>query len=232
MPQDFSELIYLIEKTKDEDYLKAIALIEEGFKNFFTKEEHDVLNSYRDFILVKIKLNNLQTKTNLPTLDLINIIKSKKMDHLFFVCYNILKTREDVKDYASEFQFFFNYKNFDESMFSPLIYDLLVEHQIDYDYKVEQKIINPKKLGSVLKNKDIAKLEEELKEEYGKDIAKFKVVNHLFSIYIFKNWSKILFNETKNDYITIKNVAEVLLGNKDKSSLTTDEEKEFYKMFL
>ncbi|KDE44514.1 hypothetical protein NPL4_03785, partial [Metamycoplasma hyosynoviae] len=79
MPQDFSELIYLIEKTKDEDYLKAIALIEEGFKNFFTKEEHDVLNSYRDFILAKIKLNNLQTKTNLPTLDLINIIKSKKM---------------------------------------------------------------------------------------------------------------------------------------------------------
>ncbi|MDD1378434.1 hypothetical protein PT310_02220 [Metamycoplasma hyosynoviae] len=232
MPQDFSELIYLIEKTKDEDYLKAIALIEEGFKNFFTKEEHDVLNSYRDFILAKIKLNNLQTKTNLPTLDLINIIKSKKMDHLFFVCYNILKTREDVKDYASEFQFFFNYKNFDESMFSPLIYDLLVEHQIDYDYKVEQKIINPKKLGSVLKNKDIAKLEEELKEEYGKDIAKFKIVNQLFSIYIFKNWSKILFNETKNDYITIKNVAEVLLGNKDKSSLTTDEEKEFYKMFL
>ncbi|MDD1379175.1 hypothetical protein PT306_02685 [Metamycoplasma hyosynoviae] len=232
MPQDFSELIYLIEKTKDEDYLKAIVLIEEGFKNFFTKEEHDVLNSYRDFILAKIKLNNLQTKTNLPTLDLINIIKSKKMDHLFFVCYNILKTREDVKDYASEFQFFFNYKNFDESMFSPLIYDLLVEHQIDYDYKVEQKIINPKKLGSVLKNKDIAKLEEELKEEYGKDIAKFKIVNQLFSIYIFKNWSKILFNETKNDYITIKNVAEVLLGNKDKSSLTTDEEKEFYKMFL
>ncbi|MDD7837704.1 hypothetical protein PUW86_01680 [Metamycoplasma hyosynoviae] len=232
MPQDFSELIYLIEKTKDEDYLKAIALIEEGFKNFFTKEEHDVLNSYRDFILAKIKLNNLQTKTNLPTLDLINIIKSKKMDHLFFVCYNILKTREDVNDYASEFQFFFNYKNFDESMFSPLIYDLLVEHQIDYDYKVEQKIINPKKLGSVLKNKDIAKLEEELKEEYGKDIAKFKIVNQLFSIYIFKNWSKILFNETKNDYITIKNVAEVLLGNKDKSSLTADEEKEFYKMFL
>ncbi|TDU97835.1 hypothetical protein [Metamycoplasma hyosynoviae] len=232
MPQDFSELIYLIEKTKDEDYLKAIALIEEGFKNFFTKEEHDVLNSYRDFILAKIKLNNLQTKTNLPTLDLINIIKSKKMDHLFFVCYNILKTREDVKDYASEFQFFFNYKNFDDSMFSPLIYDLLVEHQIDYDYKVEQKTINPKKLGSVLKNKDIAKLEEELKEEYGKDIAKFKIVNQLFSIYIFKNWSKILFNETKNDYITIKNVAEVLLGNKDKSSLTTDEEKEFYKMFL
>ncbi|ASI54008.1 hypothetical protein MHSN_02340 [Metamycoplasma hyosynoviae] len=232
MPQDFSELIYLIEKTKDEDYLKAIALIEEGFKNFFTKEEHDVLNSYRDFILAKIKLNNLQTKTNLPTLDLINIIKSKKMDHLFFVCYNILKTREDVNDYASEFQFFFNYKNFDESMFSPLIYDLLVEHQIDYDYKVEQKIINPKKLGSVLKNKDIAKLEEELKEEYGKDIAKFKIVNQLFSIYIFKNWSKILFNETKNDYITIKNVAEVLLGNKDKTSLTADEEKEFYKMFL
>ncbi|MDC8916564.1 hypothetical protein PR240_02440 [Metamycoplasma hyosynoviae] len=232
MPQDFSELIYLIEKTKDEDYLKAIALIEEGFKNFFTKEEHDVLNSYRDFILAKIKLNNLQTKTNLPTLDLINIIKSKKMDHLFFVCYNILKTREDVKDYASEFQFFFNYKNFDESMFSPLIYDLLVEDQIDYDYKVEQKIINPKKLGSVLKNKDIAKLEEELKEEYGKDIAKFKIVNQLFSIYIFKNWSKILFNETKNDYITIKNVAEVLLGNKDKTSLTADEEKEFYKMFL
>ena len=228
---EFQKLIDLIEKEKKEDPIKASYLIDKSLKEYVLKEEQEVLNYLREKIIFEIKKNKLLVKTSLPTIDLINFLKSLKMDYLFMVCYNELKNRNDVKNLASEFQYFFNKDGFEYSSFQTLIYELMVEKEIDYEYIIKKEKINPKKFKSLLSNKDIDKIKNEVLTKYEKDIANYKIASQVFAGYLFLYWVDILKNKTKNDYETIVSVTEVLLGNKDKKDLKDKNELELYEIF-
>lgn len=228
---EFQKLIDLIEKEKKEDPIKASYLIDKSLKEYVLKEEQEVLNYLREKIIFEIKKNKLLVKTSLPTIDLINFLKSLKMDYLFMVCYNELKNRNDVKDLASEFQYFFNKDGFEYGSFQTLIYELMVEKEIDYEYIIKKEKINPKKFKSLLSNKDIDKIKNEVLTKYEKDIANYKIASQVFAGYLFLYWVDILKNKTKNDYETIVSVTEVLLGNKDKKDLKDKNELELYEIF-
>lgn len=228
---EFQKLIGLIEKEKEEDPIKASYLIDKSLKEYVLKEEHEVLNYLREKIIFEIKKNKLLVKTSLPTIDLINFLKSLKMDYLFMVCYNELKNRNDVKNLASEFQYFFNKDGFEYGSFQTLIYELMVEKEIDYEYIIKKEKINPKKFKSLLSNKDIDKIKNEVLTKYEKDIANYKIASQVFAGYLFLYWVDILKNKTKNDYETIVSVTEVLLGNKDKKDLKDKNELELYEIF-
>ncbi len=228
---EFQKLIDLIEKEKDEDPIKASYLIDKSLKEYVLKEEQEVLNYLREKIIFEIKKNKLLVKTSLPTIDLINFLKSLKMDYLFMVCYNELKNRNDIKDLASEFQYFFNKDGFEYGSFQTLIYELMVEKEIDYEYIIKKEKINPKKFKSLLSNKDIDKIKNEVLTKYEKDIANYKIASQVFAGYLFLYWVDILKNKTKNDYETIVSVTEVLLGNKDKKDLKDKNELELYEIF-
>lgn len=228
---EFQKLIDLIEKEKNEDPIKASYLIDKSLKEYVLKEEQEVLNYLREKIIFDIKKNKLLVKTSLPTIDLINFLKSLKMDYLFMVCYNELKNRNDVKDLASEFQYFFNKDGFEYGSFQTLIYELMVEKEIDYEYIIKKEKINPKKFKSLLSNKDIDKIKNEVLTKYEKDIANYKIASQVFAGYLFLYWVDILKNKTKNDYETIVSVTEVLLGNKDKKDLKDKNELELYEIF-
>ena len=228
---EFQKLIDLIEKEKEEDPIKASYLIDKSLKEYVLKEEQEVLNYLREKIIFDIKKNKLLVKTSLPTIDLINFLKSLKMDYLFMVCYNELKNRNDVKNLASEFQYFFNKDGFEYGSFQTLIYELMVEKEIDYEYIIKKEKINPKKFKSLLSNKDIDKIKNEVLTKYEKDIANYKIASQVFAGYLFLYWVDILKNKTKNDYETIVSVTEVLLGNKDKKDLKEKNELELYEIF-
>lgn len=228
---EFQKLIDLIEKEKNEDPIKASYLIDKSLKEYVLKEEQEVLNYLREKIIFDIKKNKLLVKTSLPTIDLINFLKSLKMDYLFMVCYNELKNRNDIKDLASEFQYFFNKDGFEYGSFQTLIYELMVEKEIDYEYIIKKEKINPKKFKSLLSNKDIDKIKNEVLTKYEKDIANYKIASQVFAGYLFLYWVDILKNKTKNDYETIVSVTEVLLGNKDKKDLKDKNELELYEIF-
>lgn len=228
---EFQKLIDLIEKEKEEDPIKASYLIDKSLKEYVLKEEQEVLNYLREKIIFEIKKNKLLVKTSLPTIDLINFLKSLKMDYLFMVCYNELKNRNDVKNLASEFQYFFNKDGFEYCSFQTLIYELMVEKEIDYEYIIKKEKINPKKFKSLLSNKDIDKIKNEVLTKYEKDIANYKIASQVFAGYLFLYWVDILKNKTKNDYETIVSVTEVLLGNKDKKDLKDKNELELYEIF-
>ena len=228
---EFQKLIDLIEKEKKEDPIKASYLIDKSLKEYVLKEEQEVLNYLREKIIFEIKKNKLLVKTSLPTIDLINFLKSLKMDYLFMVCYNELKNRNDIKDLASEFQYFFNKDGFEYGSFQTLIYELMVEKEIDYEYIIKKEKINPKKFKSLLSNKDIDKIKNEVLTKYEKDIAKYKIASQVFAGYLFLYWVDILKNKNKNDYETIVSVTEVLLGNKDKKDLKDKNELELYEIF-
>lgn len=228
---EFQKLIDLIEKEKKEDPLKASYLIDKSLKEYVLKEEQEVLNYLREKIIFDIKKNKLLVKTSLPTIDLINFLKSLKMDYLFMVCYNELKNRNDVKNLASEFQYFFNKDGFEYGSFQTLIYELMVEKEIDYEYIIKKEKINPKKFKSLLSNKDIDKIKNEVLTKYEKDIANYKIASQVFAGYLFLYWVDILKNKTKNDYETIVSVIEVLLGNKNKKDLKDKNEVELYEIF-
>ena len=228
---EFQKLIGLIEKEKEEDPIKASYLIDKSLKEYVLKEEQEVLNYLREKIIFEIKKNKLLVKTSLPTIDLINFLKSLKMDYLFMVCYNELKNRNDIKDLASEFQYFFNKDGFEYGSFQTLIYELMVEKEIDYEYIIKKEKINPKKFKSLLSNKDIDKIKNEVLTKYEKDIANYKIASQVFAAYLFLYWVDILKNKTKNDYETIVSVTEVLLGNKDKKDLKDKNELELYEIF-
>lgn len=228
---EFQKLIDLIEKEKNEDPIKASYLIDKSLKEYVLKEEQEVLNYLREKIIFEIKKNKLLVKTSLPTIDLINFLKSLKMDYLFMVCYNELKNRNDIKDLASEFQYFFNKDGFEYGSFQTLIYELMVEKEIDYEYIIKKEKINPKKFKSLLSNKDIDKIKNEVLTKYEKDIANYKIASQVFAGYLFLYWVDILKNKTKNDYETIVSVTEVLLGNKNKKDLKNKNELELYEIF-
>ena len=228
---EFQKLIDLIEKEKKEDPIKASYLIDKSLKEYVLKEEQEVLNYLREKIIFEIKKNKLLVKTSLPTIDLINFLKSLKIDYLFMVCYNELKNRNDVKNLASEFQYFFNKDGFEYGSFQTLIYELMVEKEIDYKYIIKKEKINPKKFKSLLSNKDIDKIKNEVLTKYEKDIANYKIASQVFAGYLFLYWVDILKNKTKNDYETIVSVTEVLLGNKDKKDLKDKNELELYEIF-
>ena len=228
---EFQKLIDLIEKEKKEDPIKASYLIDKSLKEYVLKEEQEVLNYLREKIIFDIKKNKLLVKTSLPTIDLINFLKYLKMDYLFMVCYNELKNRNDIKDLASEFQYFFNKDGFEYGSFQTLIYELMVEKEIDYEYIIKKEKINPKKFKSLLSNKDIDKIKNEVLTKYEKDIANYKIASQVFAGYLFLYWVDILKNKTKNDYETIVSVTEVLLGNKDKKDLKDKNELELYEIF-
>lgn len=228
---EFQKLIDLIEKEKEEDPIKASYLIDKSLKEYVLKEEQEVLNYLREKIIFEIKKNKLLVKTSLPTIDLINFLKSLKMDYLFMVCYNELKNRNDVKNLASKFQYFFNKDGFEYGSFQTLIYELMVEKEIDYEYIIKKEKINPKKFKSLLSNKDIDKIKNEVLTKYEKDIANYKIASQVFAGYLFLYWVDILKNKTKNDYETIVSVTEVLLGNKDKKDLKDKNELELYEIF-
>ena len=228
---EFQKLIDLIEIEKEEDPIKASYLIDKSLKEYVLKEEQEVLNYLREKIIFEIKKNKLLVKTSLPTIDLINFLKSLKMDYLFMVCYNELKNRNDIKDLASEFQYFFNKDGFEYGSFQTLIYELMVEKEIDYEYIIKKEKINPKKFKSLLSNKDIDKIKNEVLTKYEKDIANYKIASQVFAGYLFLYWVDILKNKTKNDYETIVSVTEVLLGNKNKKDLKGKNELELYEIF-
>ncbi|AWX69317.1 hypothetical protein [[Mycoplasma] anseris] len=227
----FEEFLKEIENIREQDPLKAIYLIDQKLKTFLSKEFHSTLEALRDDILFQIKKNELKTKTNLNTLELINSLKNKKMDYIFMLNYNQLRDRKDVKEYASEFQLFFNGQGFDNDGFQTLIYDLLADKMIDYDYQVANEIINPNKLGSFLKNPEIKKIQNELFNSFSKDVAKYKIASQVFSAYLFENWVSILLNKSVNEYQTISNVVEVLMGNKNQTELN-EAEHNLYKLFI
>ncbi|TPR53360.1 hypothetical protein [Metamycoplasma neophronis] len=228
--KEFDKLYEQVEEIRKEDPLKAIYLIDEAKKNFVTRNELADIESLRENIVFQIKKNKLITKTNLDTLTMINSLKNKKMDYVFMLIYNELKNREDLKQYASEFQYFFNSEGFDNAGFQTLVYDLLYNAKIDYDYKVQNEIINPVKLGSFLENKEILKMQDEIFATFNKDVAKNKIARQVFSAYLFQNWVDILLKKTQNDYIQIVDVVGVLYGEKNVDELD-ESEKKLYAIF-
>lgn len=229
--KEFEQELTKIMKVANEDGLYASYLIDDALKQFPLKEEQDALNALRQGIANDLRKKNISSKTKLTTLQLINFLKNKVVDYIFMFCYLELKKREDIDTFANEFQHFFNGNSFENKGYQTLIYTLLEENKIDFDYKIENQIINPKKLGSFTNNPNIKKIEKELLNFYSKDIAKYKTASQVFSAYLFENWINILLNKTINEYETIVNVAEVLLGNKPKDTLT-EKELEVYKIFL
>ncbi|MGX9339380.1 MULTISPECIES: hypothetical protein [unclassified Mycoplasma] len=227
--KEFNDFIDKITEIRYDDPLKAIYLLDNSRNKFVIDAMQKEIDAFRNTILFQIKKNNLKTKTNLDTLSLINSLKNKKMDYIFMLNYNELKNR-DINEYLSEFQFFFNGDGFDNGGFQTLIYDLLQTKNVDYNYKVNNIIINPKIDGSFLKNEAIAKLEKEILTIYSNDVAKSKIARQVFSAYLFKNWINILKNKTISEYEEIINVTKVLFGESDENSLS-DNEKSLYSLF-
>ncbi|MGX9357851.1 hypothetical protein ACWXVQ_00740 [Mycoplasma sp. 527] len=227
--KEFNDFIDKITEIRYDDPLKAIYLLDNSRNKFVIDAMQKEIDAFRNTILFQIKKNNLKTKTNLDTLSLINSLKNKKMDYIFMLNYNELKNR-DINEYLSEFQFFFNGDGFDNRGFQTLIYDLLQTKNVDYNYKVNNIIINPKIDGSFLKNEAIAKLEKEILTIYSNDVAKSKIARQVFSAYLFKNWINILKNKTISEYEEIINVTKVLFGERDENSLS-DNEKSLYSLF-
>ena len=231
---EFETKIANIEENILIDPLKATYLIDESLNLFsYSKDMQQVLLSLREKALFQIKKNNLITKTNLSTLELINFLKNKKMDHLFMVCYKTLlnKNDDEIAKFASEFQYFFNEKSFEDASFQTLIYDLLVQKNINYDYKYNQKIINPKKLGSILENENILKLQKKILQQYEKDVAIYKIASQVFAAYLFLKWDDILYKKTNNESKTINNVINVFLNKSDKKALIEKDELDLYNVF-
>ncbi|ACF07577.1 Uncharacterised protein [Metamycoplasma arthritidis] len=228
--KEIEQIIKPIDEISEQDPLKAIYLIDDSLKKYPQKELQTILTSLRNSLEHQIKRNNLMTKTNLGTLELINLLKNKKMDYFFMIAYQELKKRSDLQENAYEFQYFFNKEDFDSAGFQTLIYDLLHFAQIDFDYQMHEHKINPKKLGSFLENQNIKKMEKELLEIFEKDIAKYKIASQVFSAFLFQNWVNILLEKTQNEYEQIVNVTEVLLGSKDKTTLNENELK-LYAVF-
>ncbi|BAP39568.1 hypothetical protein [Metamycoplasma canadense] len=229
LEKEFDQFIDEINKIRYEDPLRAIYLLDEGKKQFQVSAMQNEIDAFRNNILFQIKKNNLKTKTNLDTLSLINSLKNKKMDYIFMLNYNELKNRS-LNEFSSEFQYFFNGDGFDNSGFQTLIYDLLQSKNIDFDYKVKNDVINPKKDGSFLKNESIAKLEKEILNLFKEDVAKSKIARQVFSGYLFQNWIKILKNKTFNEYQDIVSVTQVLFGEKNENDLSK-EQKILYALF-
>ncbi|MBN4089667.1 hypothetical protein OF364_02535 [Mycoplasma enhydrae] len=222
LEKEFSAFIDRILEMRYEDPLKAIYLLDDAQKQFPMTQMQKEIETVRNNITFQIKKNNLKTKTSLETLELINSLKNKKMDYIFMLIYNELKTR-DISKYLSEFQYFFNGEGFDNSGFQTLIYDLLQTKGIDYDYKIKNEIINPLKDGSFLKNPDIAKMESRIINAFSSDIAKTKIARQVFSAYLFQNWVEILKNKTNDDYKIIENVTAVLFNEKSEKDLNKAE---------
>ncbi|TPE57543.1 hypothetical protein FJO69_01255 [[Mycoplasma] falconis] len=228
--KEFDLKISEIEKLRYSDPLKAIYVIDEAKKQFAAKNEQQDLDTLRELVLIEIKKKNLKTQTSLDTLSLINSLKNKKMDYAFMLIYNELKAREDLAKYASEFQYFFNEEGFDASGFQTLIYDLLSEANIDWEYKIQGKTINPSKLGSFLKNQDILKMQNEIINSFYDDVAKNKIARQVFAAYLFQNWIDILLNKTNEDYENIINVVKVLYGEQKPEGLSEKAQK-LYEVF-
>ncbi|ENY68739.1 Hypothetical protein, putative granin [Metamycoplasma auris 15026] len=228
LEEEFNAFIDRISKIRNEDPLKAIYLLDEAKNQFPLPAMQNEIESFRNIILSQIKRNNLKTTTSLETLELINSLKNKKMDYVFMLIYNELKNR-DISSYLSEFQYFFEGIDFDSNGFQALIYDLLQQKNVDYDYKINNEIINPSKDGSFLKNAAIAKLEKEIIELFKSDISKTKIARQVFGAYLFQNWVAILKNRTQDDYSIISNVTKVLFNEKDASELN-ETELSLYKL--
>ncbi|MBN0970880.1 hypothetical protein [Mycoplasma phocoeninasale] len=227
---DFERILAEVTEIRKDDPIRAIYVVDGHLKNAILSDDVADLEALRQNIIFQIKKDNLAVKTTLDTLSLINSLKGKKMDYVFMLNYNELKKRDDFEQYAAEFQHFFNQHDFDSAGFQTLIYDLLQNKQIDFDYSVRGQIINPKKLGSFLENTGISKMQAEIFATFDKDIAKNKVARQVFSAYLFKNWVDILLRKTTHDYEQIINVVNVLYGEKDKSELNA-EEKAIYQIF-
>ncbi|AXE60777.1 hypothetical protein DA803_01585 [[Mycoplasma] phocae] len=227
---DFDKILEEITLIRKDDPIKAIYKVDEYLKNAVLSDDIADLESLRQNIIFQIKKDNLIVKTNLDTLSLINSLKNKKMDYVFMLNYNELKGRDDFHKHAAEFQHFFNQSDFDSGGFQTLIYDLLQNKEIDFDYLVNGQIINPKKLGSFLENPGISKMQSEIFATFDKDVAKNKVARQVFSAYLFKNWVDILLKKTTHDYEQIINVVNVLYGEKDENELN-NEEKAIYQIF-
>ncbi len=227
---NFDEILKKVKEIKQIDPLRAIYIIDEELKNVISENDIADLNALRDNVIFQIKKNNLIAKTSLDTLTLINLLKNKKMDYAFMVMYNELKARENLAKYAKDFQYFFDEINFDSAGFQTLIYDLLVLKDIDFNYKVNGEIINPKKMGSFLKNEGVNKMQEKILNLFEKDISKIKIARQVFSAYLFQNWIDILLNRTSNDYEQIFNVVQVLYGEKSSKDLT-EKERKLYNVF-
>ncbi|AZG68930.1 hypothetical protein [Mycoplasma struthionis] len=227
--KELENLFIKIQEIRNEDPLKAIYLIDESKKQFIAQAEINELDALRRNIEYQIKKQNLIVKTSLDTISLINSLKNKKMDYVFMLIYNELKNR-DLKEYASEFQYFFNGNDFDNKGFQTLIYDLLQKKEIDYDYKISEYIINPKKLGAIDENKEIKRIQNEILSHFEKDIAKSKTASQVFAAYVFQNWLEIINQKTQNDYQIIIDVIDTLLGQKDANELQ-NEAKKLYEFF-
>ena len=149
------------------------------------------------------------------------------------VCYNALlnKEKDKIKQFASEFQYFFNTKSFEEASFQTLIYDFLVQKEIDYNYLYNSKNINPIKLGSLLQNDNILKIQKDILNKYEKDVAIYKIASQVFAAYLFLKWDDILYKNTENEWNTINNVTNVFLGKEDAKNLKSKDEIDLYNVF-
>ncbi|RMA77506.1 hypothetical protein JN00_0458 [Metamycoplasma subdolum] len=228
--EEFQKTLDDIQIVREKDLLEAIFLLDELGKKTFIEAQLREINAMRESIIFELKRKNLKAQTKLDTLKLINCLKNKKMDHAFMVIYNELKTRDDVQDYASEFQFFFNQNDFQARGFQTLLYEFLAFQKIDYDFIVNKRKINPKKLGNLADKSEIKKAQDHVLGFFEKDIAKYKTASKVFTGYLFTYWDEILFNNTINDEQAIINVTQVLLGDKNKDELNENERK-IYEIF-
>ena len=125
----------------------------------------------------------------------------------------------------------FNTKSSEEASFQTIIYDFLVQKEIDYDYLYNSKNINPIKLGSLLQNDNILKIQKDILNKYEKDVAIYKIASQVFAAYLFLKWDDILYKNTKNEWNTINNVTNVFLGKEDAKNLKSKDEIDLYNVF-
>ena len=93
------------------------------------------------------------------------------------------------------------------------------------------KNINPIKLGSLLQNDNILKIQKDILNKYEKDVEIYKIASHVFAAYLFLKWDDILYKNTENEWDTINNVTNVFLGKENAKNLKSKDELDLYNVF-
>ncbi|MGX9358287.1 hypothetical protein ACWXVL_00660 [Mycoplasma sp. 128] len=162
-------------------------------------------------------------ETQITTEQLIDLLAENPMGYDWMLFYNALKMKDDLKQKATHFNKLFNKKE----DIDILIFALLSEKKIDYDYKIGETVINPAKCVSLKDNDEITNTQKMIVDTMNNDVVRAKTAISVFYVFITSNWKDYALGKEINCLDTIVNVTDTLLGIKDEKSLNAEETKLF-----
>ncbi|QJG66816.1 hypothetical protein [Mycoplasma phocoenae] len=229
LAKEWEEFLTNLIKIKETDPALALYTLKHE-KRFTMTEVSPIVRETEQAFLIETLSDNTDYPTALTAEQLINEIKTDLVDYYFMIMYMKLKNK-DITKHAADFQWFFEQKEGMHQEILTLIWNLLHEKTIDYEYKFKDIRLNPSKLSNINSNKEFFKIKETLNSMYEKNPSEGKVAIQVFAKFANMYWLDIIQENKLMSADMIINVTNVLLGNKDKTSLNA-EETTLYNFFI